>query len=191
MSKLDTLVADVRRCNTCEAQLEHGVRPVLQISSQAKILIAGQAPGRKVHQSGIPFDDASGERLRQWLGLSKAQFYDEERVAILPMAFCFPGTGKSGDLAPPSICAKQWRAQLLAHLPNLSLTVVLGRYAQKYHLPQSTLNITEQVRAWRDHWPNVIALPHPSPRNNIWLHKNPWFADEVLDPLKERVAELV
>ncbi len=195
MSQLESLLHNVRACNTCEENFKSKsgleVRPVLQISSSAKILIVGQAPGRKVYLSGIPFDDASGDRLREWLGLSKEQFYDDQLVAILPMAFCFPGTGKSGDLPPPSICAKQWRPQLMSHLPNLELTVVLGRYAQKYHLPDSKLNITEQVKAWREDWPNVITLPHPSPRNNIWLHKNGWFAEEVLPPLKARVTALL
>ena len=202
MSNLQSLLKDVRACELCKDQFiesrqlegidaEQAVRPVLQANTKAKILIAGQAPGRKVHLSGVPFDDASGERLREWLGLSKEQFYDEQIVAILPMAFCFPGTGKSGDLAPPPRCAKQWRAQLLTFLPNLELTVVLGQYALKYHFPGPTLSVTEQVKAWRTHWPTTIALPHPSPRNNIWLSKNLWFSDDVLPPLKERVAALL
>jgi uracil-DNA glycosylase len=202
MSKLRSLLRDVRACELCKekfisdrqligSEAEQAVRPVLQANENAKILIAGQAPGRKVHISGIPFDDASGDRLRQWLGLSKAQFYDEQLVAILPMAFCFPGTGKSGDLAPPPRCAKQWRSQLLELLPNLQLTVLLGQYALKYHLPGPTLSVTEQVKAWRTNWPTTIALPHPSPRNNIWLSKNAWFSEDVLPPLKSRVQSLL
>ncbi len=202
MSKLQSLLKDVRACELCKdkfiadrhlegVEAERAVRPVLQANTKAKILIAGQAPGRKVHLSGTPFDDASGDRLRDWLGLSKAQFYDEQIVAILPMAFCFPGTGKSGDLAPHPRCAQQWRTQLLALLPNIELTVVLGQYALKYHLPGPLLSVTEQVKGWQTHWPTTIALPHPSPRNNIWLSKNPWFSDDVLPPLKARVATLL
>lgn len=185
------LLQQVRACTLCEADLPHGVRPVLQAHPKARLLIAGQAPGRKVHASGVPFDDASGDRLRAWLGLSPTQFYDAEQVAILPMGFCYPGTGKSGDLAPRRECAPAWREALLASLPHVALTVVLGAYARKYHLPDVKGSLTDVVRAWRERWPEVILLPHPSPRNNIWLRRNPWFEVEVLPALKTRVSNLL
>lgn len=191
MKPLEKLVNDVRACQLCVNQLPHGVRPVLQIDSRAKILIAGQAPGRKVHESGIPFDDASGQRLRQWLGITSDTFYDASQVAILPMGFCFPGTGKSGDLPPIPLCAQTWRDDLMAHLPNLELTVVLGKYAQDYHLGKSKMNVTQRVQAWQDTWPHIIALPHPSGRNNIWLKRNEWFERDVIPTLQSRVGELL
>jgi len=164
---------------------------VLQVDARAKILIAGQAPGRKVHESGLPFDDASGERLRQWLGISNETFYDPSKLAILPMGFCFPGTGKSGDLPPIPLCAQTWRDALLAQLPNIELTIVLGKYAQDYHLGKSSMNVTQRVQAWQDTWPEMIALPHPSPRNNIWLKRNTWFERDVVPALKSRVKEIL
>lgn len=171
MSKFAGLIKQVRACTICEPYLEHGVRPILQIDPRAKILIAGQAPGRKVHQSGIPFDDASGERLRLWMGISKNDFYDATKVAILPMGFCYPGTGKAGDLAPRSECAIAWRKQLLNQLQQLQLTLVIGQYAQRYHLNNRRASLTETVKSWRDYWPDNLPLPHPSPRNNRWLKK--------------------
>lgn len=190
--ELNELVAQVSKCVICEPQLPLGARPVIQFNPNARILIAGQAPGIKVHQSGIPFNDQSGERLRQWLGLTNDLFYDANNIAILPMGFCYPGKGKSGDLPPRKECAPAWRAQLLAALPNLQLTIVLGKYAQAYHLPDTKkLPLTELVKSWRDYWPSHLVLPHPSPRNNIWLKKNPWFEQEVLPELKKRVAEVL
>lgn len=189
--KLAQLLAEVRDCTHCAAQLPQPPRPVLQAGRGARILIAGQAPGRKVQDSGVPFDDASGERLRAWLGVSSAQFYDPEQIAILPMGFCYPGKGKSGDLPPRPECAPLWRARLLAQLPNLGLTVVIGQYALAWHLPDVKASLTETVRNWRQHWPGVLPLPHPSPRNNIWLKKNPWFEGELLPPLRARVAQLL
>lgn len=164
---------------------------MLQIGASARILIAGQAPGRKVHESGIPFDDASGDRLRAWLGLSPEVFYDPAQVAILPMGFCFPGRGKAGDLPPRPECAPQWRAQLLSHLENLELTLVIGQYAQAYHLPGLADSVTETVSAWRRFWPHTVPLPHPSPRNNIWLRRNPWFEAELVPALRARVSALL
>lgn len=163
----------------------------MQLSATAPILIAGQAPGRKVHESGIPFDDASGDRLRDWLGVSKEQFYDRKLVALLPMGFCYPGTGKSGDLPPRPECAPAWRSQVLSHLKKVQLTLVVGQYAQAYHLPQSEGSVTEQVRAWRKTWPHTVALPHPSPRNNRWLKENPWFDAELVPKLRTLVAEII
>ena len=189
---LPDLLAAVRACTLCAAQLPAGPRPVLQAGASARILIAGQAPGRKVHASGVPFDDASGERLRQWMGIDRQTFYDPQQIAILPMGFCYPGTGKSGDLPPRRECAPQWRARLLQAMPQIELTLVIGQYAMAWHLPDvATNNLTETVRAWRKHWPAVLPLPHPSPRNNIWLKANPWFALEVVPAVQARVRSLV
>ena len=183
------LLESVRECRLCEKSLPLGPRPVLQIDPRARILIAGQAPGRRVHESGIPFDDASGDRLRDWLGVSSEVFYDPTRFAILPMGFCFPGTGKSGDLPPRPECAEAWRQTLLDSLEQLKLTLLIGQYAQRWHLSNTKKNLTETVRAWQDYGPGIIPLPHPSPRNNIWLKKNPWFAESLLPALKIRTQE--
>lgn len=191
MPSLTRLLADVRACTLCAADLPCGPRPVLQLQASARILIAGQAPGRKVHASGVPFDDASGERLRDWLGIDRAVFYDARRIAILPMGFCYPGTGTSGDLPPRPECAPAWRAPLLAGLRQLQLTLVIGSYAQAYHLPDAAPTLTDAVRDWRRHWPHTLPLPHPSPRNNLWLKRNPWFEAEVLPALRLRVAEVL
>jgi len=186
------LLAQVSNCVICEADLPLGARPVIQFNPSARILIAGQAPGLKVHQTGIPFDDASGQRLRQWLGLSKDDFYDATKIAILPMGFCYPGKGKSGDLPPRKECVPAWRAQLLAALPNIKLTIVLGKYAQAYHLPQTKhLSLTELVKSWREYWPTTLPLPHPSPRNNIWLANNPWFERDVVPQLAQAVQSIL
>jgi len=189
MTALGALLADVRACRRCAEHLPLGPRPVLQLHGSARILIAAQAPGRKVHASGIPFDDASGDRLRGWLGLSREQFYDAKRVAILPMGFCFPGTGPSGDRPPRAECAPAWRSALLAHLRRLRLTLVIGRYAQAYHLPNDGASLTETVRAWAERGADTVALPHPSPRNNGWFKHNPWFERELVPVLRTRVAE--
>ena len=191
MSTVVALLRDVRACTLCAKHLPHGPRPVLQLHPQARVLIAGQAPGRKVHASGIPFDDASGDRLRDWLGVSREVFYDAHRMAILPMGFCYPGTGASGDLAPRAECAAAWRSPLLALLKNLQLTVAIGQYALDYHLADAAGTLTDKVRAWRDHWPALIPLPHPSPRNNLWLKRNPWFEQELVPVLRERVAAVL
>lgn len=191
MTILTTLIEEVRACTICASHLEHGVRPVLQIDSKAKILIAGQAPGRKVHESGVPFDDASGDRLREWMGVSKDTFYNAKEIAILPMGFCYPGKGKTGDLPPRPECAVAWRTQLLKQLPQLKLTLVIGQYAQSYHLAENRLSLTETVKAWQNYWPSVVPLPHPSPRNNGWLKKNPWFENEVIPNLRKHIIELL
>ena len=183
------LLEAVRKCRICEESLPLGPRPVLQIDPRARILIAGQAPGRRVHDSGTPFDDPSGDRLREWLGVSRETFYDPTKVAILPMGFCYPGTGKSGDLPPRPECAETWRQRLLRYLPQIELTLVVGQYAQQWHLTHTHRNLTETVRAWQEYGPGVIPLPHPSPRNNIWLKKNPWFSDSLLPILKEKTLE--
>lgn len=159
--------------------------------SQARVLIAAQAPGRKVHETGIPFNDASGERLREWMGVTRETFYDPKRMAILPMGFCYPGTGKSGDLPPRPECAPAWRDRLLRHLRQLELTLVIGQYAHAYHLADEKSSLTETVKNWQAHWPKIIPLPHPSPRNNIWLKRNPWFEKELVPRLRRRVSEVL
>jgi uracil-DNA glycosylase len=186
-NKATQLIEAARACTLCTASLPHGPRPVFQVDPKARVLIAGQAPGSAVHEHGVPFDDPSGNRLRDWMGIDRQTFYDPTRIAILPMGFCYPGKGKSGDLPPLAICAEVWREKFLAILPDIKLTLVIGQYAQRWHLPESKLNLTETVRGWRDNSADVIPLPHPSPRNNIWLKKNPWFETELVPELKNRV----
>ena len=187
----DQLLTDVRACTICEPTLKAGVRPVLQANQHAKILIAGQAPGSKVHATGIPFDDPSGDRLRAWMGIDKDTFYNSQQIAILPMAFCYPGKGKSGDLPPPPICAETWRNKLLEAMPEIQLTLVIGQYAMAWHLKNREKNLTETVKNWADYGEQVMPLPHPSPRNNIWLKKNPWFEEEVITVLKSKVRKIL
>jgi len=191
MKSFKSLMTGVRACKICEAQLPLGARPVLQLHPAARILIAGQAPGRKVHESGVPFDDASGNRLREWLNISREVFYDPEKIAILPMGFCYPGSGKSGDLPPRPECEPAWRKQLLDQLHSLELVLVLGKYAQLYHFDDAGLSLTELVKSWRSYWPKVVPLPHPSPRNNPWLRRNPWFEVDLLPVLQKRVAGIL
>ena len=186
-----TLLHDVRGCTFCAPHLPLGPRPILQWHPQARILIAGQAPGQKAHAAEKPFADASGERLRQWLGLTAEQFYDPKLVAILPMGFCFPGSGKSGDLPPRPECAASWRQPLLQQLKQLQLTIVIGQYAQAWHLPDAKSSLTETVAAWQQYLPDIMPLPHPSPRNNIWLKRNPWFEQHLLPQLQTRVQQVI
>jgi uracil-DNA glycosylase len=189
---LNRLLTDVRACTLCAEKLPLGPRPVVQAHSSARILIAGQAPGSRVHASGIPFDDPSGERLRDWLGIDKATFYDPRQIALLPMGFCYPGTGKSGDFPPRPECAPAWRDKLLAQLPAIELTIVIGQYAQAWHLQKACkATLTDTVIAWREYWPQALPLPHPSPRNNIWIKRNPWFEKDVLPGLKTRMKRLL
>lgn len=189
------LVEDIQRCRICADRFaathtRHRPNPVVWFRTSARILIAGQAPGLRVHEVGRPFADASGQRLREWLGMSSAEFYDQDQVAIVPMAFCFPGyNAKGADLPPPPICAKSWHSQVLEHLPEVKLRVLVGGYAQKFHLGR-TQSVTETVRRWRDVAPDVFPLPHPSWRNTAWLRKNPWFEAEVLPMLRARVEEV-
>ena len=186
------LIMKVRDCTLCVPHLPLGAKPIFQVNSKARILIAGQAPGKKVHETGIPFDDPSGRRLREWMGIDSEQFYDPEKIAILPMGFCYPGTGKSGDFPPRPECAKQWRKPLLVLLGDIQLTLVIGKYAQDWHLGTGKKNnLTETVKAWKEYWPSILPLPHPSPRNNIWLKKNSWFESEVLPVLKLKIAEIL
>ena len=187
----DQLLAAVRSCTIC-SKLPLGPKPLLQAGNNAKILIAGQAPGSKTHEKGRPFDDASGKRLRQWLGVTEDQFYNPDLFAIIPMGFCFPGTGKGGDLPPRPECAPRWREPLLQALPNLQFTLVLGQYALDWHLGDTkSRTLTDTVKRWEEFWPNHLPLPHPSPRNIRWFKANPWFEDEVIPVLQERVAGLV
>ncbi len=188
---LEELLAEVRDCRICEGSLEHGVRPVLQVHGEARILIVGQAPGRRVHESGVPFDDASGDRLRGWLGVKKEEFYDPRKFAILPMGFCYPGTGRNGDLPPRPECAEAWRGPLMERLGAAKLTLVIGRYAMGWHLGEKKRPVTEVVRDWKSFRPGRLPLPHPSPRNNVWLAKNPWFEGEVVPYLRRRVRGLL
>ncbi|WP_251358653.1 uracil-DNA glycosylase family protein [Kangiella sp. TOML190] len=196
MPKHDTLLQRVRACQLCQ-QLPLGPNPILQCHPDAKILIAGQAPGRITHHKNRPFDDPSGERLRNWLGVDQATFYDETKFAIIPMAFCFPGTyskaqGKNGDRPPPAICADTWRQPILDTLPNLELTLVIGRYAMDWHLkPEKKMTLTQIVQQWADYLPSQLPLPHPSPRNNRWLKNNPWFESEVLPTLQASISRIL
>ena len=162
----------------------------MQAHPDARILIAGQAPGRKVHESGIPFDDASGNRLRDWLGVDREVFYNPKLLAIAPMGFCFPGAGKSGDLPPRPECAPKWRKPLLALMPKVQLTVILGQYALKWHLDPAPKTVTDAVKRWEEYWPRILPLPHPSPRNQRWFKENAWFETEVLPKLRDRVRKL-
>ncbi|RXS41438.1 uracil-DNA glycosylase family protein [Idiomarina sp. 29L] len=191
MSSWQNLLTEVRQCTLCEPELPMGARPVVQLHPDAKVLVAGQAPGRRVHASGKPFDDPSGDRLRQWMGIDKSTFYDAEKLAIIPMGLCYPGTGKSGDLPPRPECAPAWRHKLLEQLPNLELTLAIGQYAQSWHIDEPKQTLTERVKNWKHYWPEVLPLPHPSPRNNLWLKRNPWFEDAVIPTLQKRIAELV
>lgn len=189
MKSFSSLLSEVNACTICKSYLPLGPRPVVQLHPKSRILIAGQAPGKKVHNSGVPFDDASGNRLREWLGVTRDVFYDPQQIAILPMGFCFPGTGKSGDLPPRPECAATWRKPLLAQLRSLEVTLVLGQYAQKYHIGEANSTLTELVKSWRAYWPRIVPLPHPSPRNNIWLRRNPWFESELVPALRKLVSE--
>ena len=187
----DQLMARVRACRLCEAHLPLGPRPVLQASLQSRLLIVSQAPGRKVHETGIPFNDVSGDRLRDWLGVDRDTFYDAEKIAIVPMGFCFPGTGKGGDLPPRPECAPAWHPLLLPRLKLVRLTLAIGQYAQAGLLGgRRGRTLSDTVLAWREHLVRgVLPLPHPSPRNRLWLTRNPWFETELLPELRRHVAE--
>jgi len=189
---LARLLAEVRTCRVCAAHLPLGPSPVVRGSTAARIMIISQAPGTAVHRTGLSFDDPSGDRLRRWLDVDRDTFYDESRFAMLPMGFCYPGRyARGGDLPPRPECAPQWRAALLERLPLVQLTLLVGAHAQRYHLATQPDSVTAAVRAWRDGWPAVVPLPHPSPRNRAWLVRNPWFGAEVLPQLRRRVAEVL
>ncbi len=188
---LRDLLAEVRACRHCEADLPLGPRPVLRASETARLLVVGQAPGTRVHATGIPWNDPSGDRLRQWLELTRERFYNEAQIAIVPMGFCYPGRGKSGDLPPPPDCAPLWHEALLARMPRLELILLVGSYAQNYYLGKSRETLAGRVRRFREFDPKFFPLPHPSPRNTLWLRRNPWFEAEVVPVLRERVAGLL
>ena len=191
VKNVDSLLTQIRSCQICDG-LPLGPRPILQIGASAKILIAGQAPGRITHHKGIPFDDPSGNRLRDWLGISRDEFYDASKIALAPMGFCFPGTGKGGDLPPRKECAEAWRKPVLEQLENIELTLVIGQYALDWHIADGKkMRLTDRVASWQSFMPDMLPLPHPSPRNNRWLKRNPWFEEEVLPALKSRVSELI
>ena len=191
-SDLAALLERVRACTACAAHLPHGCRPVLRASPTARLLIVGQAPGTRVHASGIPWDDASGRRLREWLQVDAGTFYDESRVAIVPMGFCYPGRAGGGDAPPRPECRASWHGTLLPMLGGVGLTLLIGQYAQAYGLgDRRKSTLTDTVRAWRDYAPAVVPLPHPSPRNVGWFKANPWFEADVLPSLRERVASVL
>jgi uracil-DNA glycosylase len=191
-NELRQLLTDIRNCTHCAADLPCGPRPIVAASERATILIVGQAPGIRVHQSGVPWDDPSGNRLRDWMGVSKDEFYDDCKIALVPMGFCYPGTGSSGDLPPRPECESLWHERLFRQLTSIQLTLVIGQYAQKSQLGrQRQSSLTKTVAAWKDFIPAMLPLPHPSPRNNRWLKKNPWFGETVVPYLRQRVSGLL
>lgn len=182
---MQKLTSEIKNCTICQEHLADGCRPVFVAHPTSKIIIIGQAPGRRVHESGIPWHDKSGENLRNWLNVTAEEFYDPSLFAIVPMGFCFPGTGKSGDLPPRKECAPQWHPTLLNLMTDVKLTLLVGSYAQKYYLgKKAKKNLTETVMHFEDYLPTYLPLPHPSPRNNIWMKKNPWFKQDLLPQLK-------
>lgn len=192
MESFSELILSIRACRICEFVLPHEPRPVVSVSQSSKILVIGQAPGSKVHASGVPWDDASGKNLRKWLNVTPEQFYDTSIFGIVPMGFCYPGKGKSGDLPPRPECAPQWHSQILAGLNNVGLVLLIGQYAQGYYLGDSRKpTLTETVRNFKEYLPKYLPLVHPSPRNGIWMRKHPWFEDEVVPILQERVKGLL
>jgi uracil-DNA glycosylase len=188
-TQLTSLLAEIRACQVCAERLPHGPRPILSANKNARLLIIGQAPGRRVHECGVPWQDQSGDTLREWLQLTPAQFYDERLVAIIPAGFCYPGKGASGDLPPRPECAPLWHPRLLATLQQVKLTLLIGSYAQAYYLrEQAKPTLTETVANFAEYLPRYFPLPHPSPRNRLWLSRNPWFASRLLPVLRKHVA---
>lgn len=189
---LESLLVAVRDCRACEKHLPLGPRPVLSAGSTARILIVGQAPGLRVHQTGIPWDDASGARLRAWMGIDKDVFYDESRIAIIPMGYCYPGRGTGGDLPPRRECAQLWLDQLLARLPLVELTLLVGQHAQRHFLGRRRKpSLAETIQAWREYSPAYIPLPHPSPRNTPWFQRNAGFEQTLLPELRQRIERIL
>ncbi len=189
-SNLDELLREIRQCSLSEGSIP-APNPVLRASASAKILIVGQAPGTRVHASGIPWNDPSGDKLRDWLQLDSTTFYDESLLAIVPMGFCYPGKGKSGDLPPRSECAATWHEKIMALLPNIQCTLLIGQYARSHYLTDNFVTLTERVLHWQEFAPAIYVLPHPSPRNRIWLKRNPWFEAEVLPHLQSTINSIV
>jgi len=190
---LDAVLSDIRACRACAGELPHEPRPVVRVSPETRLLISSQAPGRRVHESGLPFDDASGDRLRGWLGVDRETFYGDPRIGVAGMAFCFPGTNpKGGDYPPPPRCAELWRPRLFGQLPRVELTLLVGSYAIDGALGRRPgRSMTQVVAGWREHAPRMIPLPHPSWRNTAWLKKNPWFEEDVTPYLRARVKEML
>ncbi|HFQ5209824.1 TPA: uracil-DNA glycosylase family protein [Vibrio vulnificus] len=188
---LEPLLTQIRACQVCASALPLGANPVVQAHPEAKILIIGQAPGTKVHHTSIPWNDASGNRLRVWLDIEKQTFYDPKQIAIMPMGFCYPGRGQSGDLPPRKECAPLWHEALLKHLPNIELTLLIGQYAQNRYLSNKPKTLTETVQNWQAWLPDYLPLPHPSPRNTLWLRKNPWFEEQTVPYLRQQVHQLL
>lgn len=189
---MEPLCTQVRQCRICEAHLPAGPRPVFVVGPQARILVIGQAPGRRVHESGIPWSDASGRRLRQWLGVDEATFYNPAHFGIVPMGLCYPGTGTSGDLPPRPECAPQWHGSLLSLMPQVQLTLLIGQYAQRYYLgADKPKTLAQTVANWESYWPRYLPMPHPSPRNQRWLRQHPWFEDSIVPVLQLRVRALL
>lgn len=190
--KLDRLLDEIRGCRICEAHLPLGPRPTLQAGTGARLLIVGQAPGTKVHATGIPFNDPSGDRLRDWLGLDRAAFYDRDRIALVPAGFCYPGKGKGGDLPPRPECAPAWQAKVRGHMPRIGMTLLVGAYAQAHYLgDRRKATLAETARAYEEYLPGFWPVPHPSPRNLMWLRRNPWFEAEIVPLLRRRVRALL
>lgn len=189
--ELNALLASVRACTVCAQKLPLGPRPIVQFGATARVVVIGQAPGRRVHASGIPWDDPSGRTLRDWLGVTDEEFYDPLRVALIPMGFCFPGSTPSGDKPPRPECAPLWHDRILAELPRDRLDVIIGSYAQKRYVPDRPASVTATVAKWADYLPTKIVLPHPSPRNRRWLTDNPWFEAETLPAVRDRVREML
>lgn len=190
---LRKLVKDIRACKDCHAHLPLGPNPIVHMGHKARLMIIGQAPGTKVHKTGIPWNDPSGDNLRNWLGLTREEFYDAHNIAIMPMGFCYPGRGKSGDLPPRPECAPKWHTKIYERLPNIKLTLLIGQYAHAHYLKEKRKKtLTETVRAWKTYLPlGFIPLVHPSPRNRLWMKKNPWFEKEVVPILKKKIHELL
>ncbi|WP_070969941.1 uracil-DNA glycosylase family protein [Vibrio sonorensis] len=186
---LESLLNEVRACRVCEPNLPLSANPVVQADPNAKILIIGQAPGIRVHRTSIPWNDPSGDRLRAWLDISKQDFYDPTKLAIVPMGFCYPGTGKNGDLPPRKECAPLWHNKILSMLPNIQLTLLIGQYAQKAYLTDRPKTLTETVKQWERWAPNHLPLPHPSPRNTLWLKRNPWFEESVIPYIRQHISK--
>ena len=185
-------ISQVRACQACQENLPLPAKAVFHAHPRARVLIASQAPGRRAHASGLPFDDLSGDRLRAWLGVDRATFYDEKKFAMVPMGFCYPGTGKSGDLAPRPECALLWRKKMLQSLPDIDLTLVIGQYALAWHLGTGQKeSLTATVADWERYWPKLLPMPHPSPRNLGWLKANPWFEKDIIPTLRTRIRELI
>lgn len=189
---MKSLLNEIKRCRLCQSHLAHGINPILSAHAKSKIAIIGQAPGKIVHYTGIPWDDKSGDRLRDWLQVDKTLFYNNKIFALIPMGFCYPGTGKAGDLPPRKECAPQWHGRLFDKMNDLELTLLIGSYSQEYYLKnEQKRTLTETIKNFESYLPKFLVLPHPSPRNNFWLKRNSWFEMELLPVLRKRIKEVI